>query len=142
MIYFYYNLNGRCYMKTRLLFTIIVMATMALVSANNVFAADEQAVTLKITGIEGKVLVKILPSTEWVDATLGMLLKKDDEIKTLADGKAHLMLDEKISIFLKPNSELVVEIPVVAEPYEEAGGAEREPVYAPANAPEGAASTI
>jgi hypothetical protein len=125
-------------MKKLFLVTMVVFFGLAVVG---VLHAQEEQVVLKITGLEGKVLVKIQPSNEWVDAQVGMLLKKNDEIKTLADGKAHLMLNQKTGFLLKPNSEIRVEMPIVAEPYTEPAP-DRDTVYAPANVGEPAASTV
>lgn len=125
-------------MTTKKLLLIAVMVFLAALFTSTVFAADEESVVVKITAVEGKVLVMIQPSTEWAEAKVGMLLKKNDEIKTLEDGKAHLLLNDKTGFFMKPNSEIVVEMPVV-EPYSEPTP-EREPSYAPQNVGEEQAS--
>ncbi len=119
---------------------IAFIAFAATMIASSLFAAEEGQITVTITGLEGAVLVRIPPSTEWVAAKVGQILQKGDEIKTLADGTAHLKLNDKLGFSLKPNSGFTVELPLVAEPYTEAGPAGAEPVYAPNAVSEPAAS--
>ena len=52
---------------------------------------------LKITEMSGKVLVKINPSNDWVDAKMGEALNPKDVIKTEADGKVMLEFPDKSS---------------------------------------------
>jgi len=82
-------------MKINKIYFIAVTVMFALFLTSTLFAIDEEKAVIKITGLEGKVLVKINPSSEWVAAKVGMLLKKSDEIKTLEDGKAHLIFSDK-----------------------------------------------
>jgi len=142
---------------------IAVIVVLGIFAASTLLAAEEGQSVLKITGLEGKVQVMIQPSTEWIDAVIGQKLMEGDSIKTLEDGKAHLLLNDKTGFVLQPNSEFVVEIPLaaeasakgtvkdakakqvekpVAEPYEEAKPAAPEAVYAPQTGPEEPASKI
>jgi len=128
-------------MKKRMLSIAIITLFAVLSMASLVLAQEAQAV-FKITGLEGKVLVMIKPSIEWVEAKVGQELKIGDGIKTLSDGKAHLKGAEKVGFLVSPNSELFVELPLIAEPYGEADTGSEVPVYAPNNTPEPQASRI
>ena len=68
--------------------------------------AEDSAITL--AGLEGKVLVKIAPSTEWADAAIEQKLKTNDAIKTGDDGKAVLEFSDKSTVALKKNTELKI----------------------------------
>lgn len=113
--------------RRRILITIV--SVMFLFLAINLFAADEAA--LKVTAINGKVLVKIYPSTEWTALTAGQTIHSKDVIKTdLCDarydeqkkqyvdasgnvcpicGATTLELPDKSSISLKPDTEVSVD---------------------------------
>lgn len=121
---------------------IAIMAFAGMLIASSLLAAEEGQTTITITGLEGTVLVKIQPSTEWVVAKVGQVLQKGDGIKTLSDGKAHLKLNGNIGVLMQPNSEFIIESPLIAEPYTEGGGDTADPVYAPNVVAEGQASKI
>lgn len=117
---------------------IVTIAFFGILITSSLLTAQEAV--FKITGLEGKVLVMIKPSAEWVEAQVGQELKEGDGIKTLADGKAHLRLNDKTGFLVSPSSEIYIELPLVAEPYEEAVPVAPIPVYAPNNATEEQAS--
>lgn len=121
---------------------IAIVAFAGMLIASSLLAAEEQLATVTITGLEGTVLVKIQPSTEWIAAKVGQVLQKGDGIKTLSDGKAHLKLSGNIGFLMQPNSEFIIETPLIAEPYSEAGGESADPVFAPNANAEGQASKI
>ncbi len=91
----------------RLLTILAILAVVStLLFASELFAAEG---TIKIAALEGNVLVKIQPSTEWVGARIGTFLNKDDSIKTDGKAKAYLEFPDKSSISLKPNTEIIIE---------------------------------
>jgi Uncharacterized protein conserved in bacteria len=83
----------------------VTLGILVLLFASNSFAEDS-AITL--AGLEGKVLVKIAPSTEWAAAAVDQKLKVNDSIKTGDDGKALLEFSDKSSVALKTNTELII----------------------------------
>lgn len=64
---------------------------------------------LSVAGFEGKVQVKIAPSPDWIDATVGQVLNQNDAIRTGEDGQAMLRFSDKSTVALKPKTELVIE---------------------------------
>ena len=91
-------------MKIINLFAVILAISVMLFAAT-LFAEDS---TVILAGLEGKVFVKIAPSTEWVDAVIEQKMKTSDAIRTGDDGKALLEFSDKSSIALKKNTELVI----------------------------------
>jgi len=71
--------------------------------------AEPITAALVVAGFEGMVQVKIAPSTEWADATVGQALNPDDAIKTGENGQAMLQFSDKSSVALKTNTEMLVE---------------------------------
>jgi hypothetical protein len=92
-------------MKFAKAFLLIIVSGMLLISTS----ASAQDITLKITIVEGSVLVKISPQTEWVDAKVDQALNAKDCIKTLDNGRVYLEFPDKSSISLKPKTEISVE---------------------------------
>ena len=92
-------------MKTAGLFAAIFGVLIVFFAAT--LFAEESAVTL--AGFEGKVFVKIAPSTAWVDAAIDQKLKAKDAIKTGDDGKALLEFSDKSSVALKKNTEITIQ---------------------------------
>lgn len=118
-------------MRKKILF-ITSMIFMGALITSSLTAAEEAQTIITIMRPEGTVLVKIQPSTEWLAAKVGQVLQKGDEIKTLADGKAHLKLNGNVGFLLGPNSEFIVESPLASEPFSEVGSARKlAPGYAP-----------
>ena len=74
--------------------------------AMSAFAAEG---IVKIAAVEGKALVRINPSTEWLEAKAGQLLNKKDAIKTQQDGRAFLEFPDKTSMTLKANTEIAID---------------------------------
>lgn len=83
-----------------------VVGICVIISASTLFAQDA---ALKVAGFEGKVQVKIAPSTEWVDATVGQPLNTSDAIRTGENGQTMLQFSDKSTVALKQNTEVVVE---------------------------------
>lgn len=88
--------------KACLLSVIFVSFLLASIPAN------AQESSLIVSEITGKVLVKIYPSTDWIDAKAGQVIKQKDAIRTDLDGKALLEFSDKSSITLKPRTEITV----------------------------------
>jgi len=74
--------------------------------AVNLFAAES---VLKVAERSGKVLVKVSPSAEWVEATVGQALNPQDSVKTGERSNAILAFQDKSSVSLKPMTEITVE---------------------------------
>ncbi len=107
----------------------IIVGIMFIFLGVNSFAADEAA--LKVTAKNGKVFVKIYPSTEWTELTVGQMVHARDVIKTdlcgarydekekqYVDangnvcpicGAATLELPDRSSISIKPDSEVSID---------------------------------
>ena len=83
----------------------VILGIVVMLFAATLFA-DDSAVTL--AGLEGKVLVKIAPSTEWANAAIDQKLKTNDAIQTGDDGKVLLEFSDKSSVALKKNTEIVI----------------------------------
>ena len=91
-------------MKTARL-SAVILGILVMLFATTLFAADS---VITLAGLEGKVVVKIAPSTKWVDAAVDQKLKAKDAIKTGDDGKALLEFSDKSSVALKKNTEIMV----------------------------------
>lgn len=104
MVYFIPN-NKELTMNKIALSILVVVAFLMIFST--ISFADDNA--FKITGMSGKVLVKISPSIEWTPASVGQVLKQKDYVKTEADGKVVLELSDKSSVSLKRNTEIMIE---------------------------------
>lgn len=103
---FAYNMNRGSYiMKTTKLLLLAISLLLAFFTTTS-FAQDS---ALKVAGFEGKVMVKIAPSTEWVDAVVDQALNPKDAVKTGENAQAMLQFSDKSSIALKPNTEIIVE---------------------------------
>lgn len=72
-------------------------------------ASFAQEGVLKIGQVEGDVLVRIYPQTEWAAAKAGQVLNPKDGIKTLESSRAFLDLPNGGGLSLKPNTEILVE---------------------------------
>jgi len=87
------------------IFIISVVFVLFLLVSMSAYAQDS---SLNVTEITGKVLVKIYPSTEWIEAKAGQVIKQKDAVKTDLGGKALLEFSDKSSIMLKPKTEITV----------------------------------
>ena len=99
-------------MKINKILILAMVLFLVLIAATS-FAQDPapkaQDVALKVAGFEGKVMVKIAPSTEWVDVVVDQALNTNDSIKTGDNSQAMLLFPDKSSVALKPNTEIIVE---------------------------------
>jgi len=104
----------------------VIAGLLAVFSTVNSFADDT---ALKVTAVNGQVLVKVYPSTVWVQLTSGQLVHSQDVVKTElceahGDGKSYvdekgnvcpacgtvtLELADKSSVSLKPGSEMSID---------------------------------
>jgi hypothetical protein len=97
-------------MKALNIYLLIVLLAIAMIAGVS-FAQDAapKEAPLKVAGFEGKVQVKISPSTEWADAVVDQALNQSDAVKTGDDGQAMLLFSDKSSVAIKPNTEIIVE---------------------------------
>ncbi len=92
-------------MKTKILGVLVLAICFIFVAATS-YAEDA---VVKLKEMSGMVMVKVQPATEWTQATAGQILKKNDSIKTEADGKAVLEFPNNNSVSLKPKTEISIE---------------------------------
>jgi len=83
----------------------VILGISVMLFATTLFAAES---VITLAGLEGKVVVKIAPSTKWVDAAVDQKLKAKDAIKTGDDGKVLLEFSDKSSVALKKNTEVTI----------------------------------
>lgn len=113
-------------MKKTILLALMAVISLALFSTY-LYAQDVapkvagEDVALKVAGIEGKVSVKISPSTEWADAVVGQALNAQDAVKTNDNSQARLEFSDKSSVAMKPNTEISIEELVWTESARRAG---------------------
>lgn len=84
---------------------ILVAAFLMSIFAVTLFAQEG---ILKIAILEGEAFVKLYPSTEWVTAKVGQMLKEKDSIKTAETTRAYLEFPDRSGISIKGNSEVMI----------------------------------
>lgn len=92
-------------MKKTILTILTIVAVISM--AAPLLYAENAGLTM--AEMEGKVMVKAYPQTEWTEAKVGQALNKNDAVKTGDDGKAILAFSDKSIVALKPGTEITVE---------------------------------